>query len=58
MNKTARIQASFSLPEVFLEDMIESMGKNQTKIMIPKRRIAVKSSITKVYAGQVSATSF
>ena len=37
MNKTARIQASFSLPEVFLEDKIERMGNNQTKMMMPKR---------------------
>ena len=50
MNKTARIQASFSLPEVFLEDKIERMGNNQTKMMMPKRRRAVKSSIPGVYA--------
>ena len=52
MNKTARIQASFSLPEVFLEDKIERMSNNQTKMMMPKRRRAVKSSIPGVYAGQ------
>jgi len=55
MNKTARIQASFSLPEVFLEDKIERMGNNQTKMMMPKRRRAVKSSIPEVYFGQVLA---
>ena len=37
MNNTARMQASFSLPEVLLEDKIERMGKNQTKMIIPKR---------------------
>ena len=52
MNKTARIQASFSLPEVFLEDKIERMGNNQTKMIMPKRRRAVKSSIPRVYAVQ------
>lgn len=52
MNKTARIQASFSLPEVLLEDKIERMGKNQRKMMMPKRIRAVKSSIAGVYAGQ------
>jgi len=52
MNKTARIQASFSLPEVFLEDKIERMGNNQTKMMMPKKRRTVKSSIAGVYAGQ------
>ena len=55
MNKTARIQASFSLPEVLLEDKIERMGKNQRKMMMPKRIRAVKSSIAGVYAGQSSA---
>ena len=54
MNKTARIQASFSLPEVFLEDKIERMGNNQTKMIMPKRRRAVKSSIPEVYDGQGS----
>ena len=54
MNKTARIQASFSLPEVLLEDKIERMGKNQRKMMMPKRSRAVKSSIPGVYDGQVS----
>ena len=53
MNKTARIQASFSLPEVLLEDKIERIGNNQTKMIMPKRRRAVKSSILGVYAGQV-----
>jgi len=53
MNNTARIQASFSLPEVLLEDKIERMGKNQTKMIIPKKRRAVKSSIPRVYAVQV-----
>jgi hypothetical protein len=53
MNKTARIQASFSLPEVLLEDKIERIGNNQTKMIIPKRRRAVKSSILGVYAGQL-----
>jgi len=52
MNKTARIQASFSLPEVLLEDKIERIGNNQTKMIMPKRRRAVKSSILGVYAGQ------
>jgi hypothetical protein len=52
MNNTARIQASFSLPEVLLEDKIERMGKNQTKMIIPKKRRAVKSSIPRVYAVQ------
>jgi len=52
MNNTARIQASFSLPEVLLEDKIERMGKNQTKMIIPKMRRAVKSSIPRVYAVQ------
>ena len=52
MNKTARIQASFSLPEVFLEDKIERMGKNQRKMMMPKKRRTVKSSIAGVYDGQ------
>ena len=55
MNKTARIQASFSLPEVFLEDKIERMGNNQTKMMMPKKRRTVKNSIAGVYAGQVWA---
>jgi len=55
MNNTARIQASFSLPEVLLEDKIERMGKNQTKMIIPKKRRAVKSSIPRVYAVQGSA---
>jgi hypothetical protein len=54
MNNTARIQASFSLPEVLLEDKIERMGKNQTKMIIPKKRRAVKSSIPRVYAVQRS----
>ena len=54
MNNTARIQASFSLPEVFLEDKIERMGNNQTKMMMPKRKRAVKSSIPGVYDGQRS----
>ena len=53
MNNTARIQASFSLPEVLLEDKIERMGKNQTKMIIPKKRRAVKSSIPRVYAVQL-----
>ena len=53
MNKTARIQASFSLPEVFLEDKIERMGKNQTKMNMPKKRRTVKSSIPGVYAVQL-----
>jgi len=53
MNNTARIQASFSLPEVLLEDKIERMGKNQTKMIIPKKRRAVKSSIPRVYAAQI-----
>jgi hypothetical protein len=52
MNKTARIQASFSLPEVFLEDKIERMGNNQTKMMMPKKRRTVKNSIAGVYAVQ------
>jgi hypothetical protein len=43
------------LPEVFLEDKIERMGNNQTKMMMPKRRRAVKSSIPEVYFGQVLA---
>jgi len=54
MNNTARIQASFSLPEVLLEDKIERMGKNQTKMIIPKKRRAVKSSIPRVYAYRIS----
>ena len=54
MNNTARIQASFSLPEVLFEDKIERMGKNQTKMIIPKKRRAVKSSIPRVYAVQVT----
>jgi len=53
MNNTARIQASFSLPDVLLEDKIESIGKNQTNTMSPNRRRAVKSSIPRVYAIQV-----
>ena len=53
MNNTARIQASFSLPDVLLEDKIESIGNNQTKMMMPKKRRTVKSCIPKVYAGQV-----
>jgi len=53
MNNTARIQAVFSLPEVLLEDKMESMGKNQTNTTMPKRRRAVKSSIPRVYAVQV-----
>ena len=52
MNNTAKIQASFSLPEVLLEDKIERMGNNQTKMMMPKMRRAVKSSIPGVYAYQ------
>jgi hypothetical protein len=52
MNNTARIQAVFSLPEVLLEDKIESIGKNQTNTTMPKRRRAVKSSIPRVYAVQ------
>ena len=52
MNNTARIQASFSLPDVLLEDKIERIGNNQTKMMMPKRRRAVKSSIPGVYDGQ------
>ena len=55
MNNTARIQASLSLPEVFLEDKIERMGNNQTKMMMPKKRRTVKSSIPEVYAGQILA---
>ena len=54
MNNTARIQASFSLPEVLLEDKIESIGKNQTNTISPNRRRAVKSSIPRVYAVQVT----
>ena len=53
MNNTARIQASFSLPEVLLEDKIESIGKNQTNTISPNRRRAVKNSIPRVYAVQV-----
>jgi len=52
MNKTARIQASFSFPEVLLEDMMERMGKSQRKMMMPKRSRAVKNSIPGVYAVQ------
>ena len=54
MNNTARIQASFSLPDVLLEDKIERIGNNQTKMTIPKKRRTVKSSIPRVYAGQVT----
>lgn len=53
MNNTARIQASFSLPDVLLEDKIESIGKNQTNAMSPNKRRAVKSSIPRVYAVQL-----
>jgi len=53
MNNTARIQASFSLPDVLLEDKIESIGKSQTKMIMPKRRRAVKNSIPRVYAVQI-----
>ena len=53
MNNTARIQASFSLPDVLLEDKIERIGNNQTKMMMPKKRRTVKSSIPRVYAVQV-----
>jgi hypothetical protein len=52
MNNTARIQASFSLPDVLLEDKIERIGNNQTKMMMPKKRRTVKSSIPRVYAVQ------
>jgi len=54
MNNTARIQASFSLPDVLLEDKIERIGNNQTKMMMPKKRRTVKSSIPRVYAVQVT----
>jgi len=53
MNKTARIQASFSFLEDFLEDKIERMGNNQTKKMMPKKRRTDKNSIAGVYAVQM-----
>ena len=53
MNKTANIQASFSLPDVLVEDKIERMGNNQMKITIPKTRSMAKDSAPIVYAVQV-----
>ena len=52
MNKTANIQASFSLPDVLVEDKIERMGNNQMKITIPKTRSMAKDSAPIVYAVQ------
>lgn len=52
MNKTANIQASFSLPDVLVEDKIERMGNNQMKITIPKNRSMAKDSAPIVYAVQ------
>ena len=53
MNNTARIQASFSLPDVLLEDKIERIGNNQTKMINTKKRSRVIDSNAIVYAGQV-----
>lgn len=52
MNKTANIQASFSLPDVLVEDKIERMGNNQMKITIPKTRSMAKDLAPIVYAVQ------
>jgi len=52
MNNTARIQASFSLPDVLLEDKIERIGNNQTKMINTKKRSRVIDSNAIVYAGQ------
>jgi len=54
MNNTARIQASFSLPDVLLEDKIERIGNNQTKMINTKKRSRVIDSNAIVYAGQVT----
>jgi len=53
MNNTARIQASFSLPDVLLEDKIERIGNNQTKMINTKKRSRVIDSNAIVYAGQL-----
>jgi len=53
MNNTVRIQASFSLPDVLLEDKIERIGNNQTKMINTKKRSRVIDSNAIVYAGQV-----
>ena len=53
MNKTANIQASFSLPDVLVEDKIERMGNNQMKITIPKNRSMAKDSAPIVYAVRI-----
>lgn len=52
MNNTAKIQASFSLPDVLLEDKIERIGNNQTKMINTKKRSRVIDSNAIVYAGQ------
>ena len=57
MNNTARIQASFSLPDVLLEDKIERIGNNQTKMINTKKRSRVIDSNAIVYAGQGSYMS-
>jgi len=53
MNNTARIQASFSLPDALLEDKIERIGNNQTKMINTKKRSRVIDSNAIVYAGQL-----
>lgn len=50
MNKTANIQASFSFPDVLVDDKIERMGNNQMKIIIPKTISIAKDSAPIVYA--------